>query len=72
MRPRLRELVGRLMVDPEFLAEIQKSPDAVLDRYELSAEERGAVRHALDRLADTPPGRRAHALRTVLLKRVST
>ena len=72
MRPRLRELVGRLMVDPEFLAEIQKSPDAVLDRYELSAEERGAVRHALDRLADTPPGRRAHALRTVLLRRVST
>jgi hypothetical protein len=72
MRPRLRELVGRLMVDPEFLAEIQKTPDAVLDRYELSAEEREAVRHALDRLADAPPGRRAHALRTVLLKRVST
>ena len=72
MRPRLRELVGRLMVDPEFVAEIQRTPDTVLARYELSAEEQAAVRQALDRLADTPPGRRAHALRTVLLRRVST
>ena len=72
MPPRLPELIGRLMVDPDFLAEIQRTPDAVLERYELSDEERGAVRHALERLVDTPPGRRAQALRTVLLKRVST
>ena len=72
MRPRLPELVGRLMVDPEFVAEIQRAPDTVLERYELSDDERAAVRHALERLADTPPGRRAHALRTVLLKRVAT
>jgi hypothetical protein len=72
MRPRLPELVGRLMVDPEFVAEIQRVPDTVLARYELSDEERTAVRQALERLADTPPGRRAHALRTVLLKRVAT
>jgi hypothetical protein len=72
MRPRLPELIGRLMVDPEFLAEIQRTPETVLERYELSEEERSAVRQALDRLADTPPGRRAHALRTVLLRRVAT
>ena len=70
--PRLPELIGRLMVDPDFLAEIQRTPDAVLERYELTDEERGAVRHAVERLADTPPGHRAQALRTVLLKRVST
>jgi len=72
MPPRLPELVGRLMMDPEFLAEIQRTPDTVLGQYELSDEERVAVRQALDRLGDTPPGRRANALRTVLLKRVAT
>ena len=72
MPPRLPELVGRLMIDPEFLAEIQRTPDSVLGQYELSDEERAAVRQALERLVDTPPGRRAHALRTVLLKRVAT
>jgi hypothetical protein len=60
------------MIDPEFLAEIQRTPDSVLGQYELSDEERAAVRQALERLGDTPPGRRAHALRTVLLKRVAT
>ena len=72
MPPRLPELVGRLMVDPEFLAEIQRAPDTVLRRYELTDDELTAVRQALERLNDTPPGRRAHALRTVLLKRVAT
>ena len=72
MPPRLPELVGRLMVDPEFLAEIQRAPDTVLRQYELTDDELTAVRQALERLNDTPPGRRAHALRTVLLKRVAT
>ena len=72
MPPRLPELVGRLMVDPEFVAEIQRTPDAILGQYELTDEERVAVRQALDRLGDTPSNRRANALRTVLLKRVST
>ena len=60
------------MVDPAFLAEIQRTPDAVLAQYELTDEERGAVRHAVERLGDTPTGHRAQALRTALLKRVST
>jgi hypothetical protein len=60
------------MIDPEFLAEVQRTPETILGQYELSDEERAAVRQALDRLSDTPPSRRAHALRTVLLKRVAT
>ena len=72
MPPRLPELVGRLMVDPDFVAEIQRAPETVLGQYELSQDELLAVRQALERLGDTPPGRRAHALRTVLLKRVAT
>jgi hypothetical protein len=72
MPQRLPELVGRLMIDPEFLAEVQREPEIVLRQYDLSDEERAAVRQALERLSDTPPSRRAHALRTVLLKRVAT
>lgn len=72
MPPRLPELVGRLMIDPELFAEIQRTPEAVLGRYELSEDELTAVRQALERLGDTPPSRRARALRTVLLKRVAT
>ncbi|MBM3221398.1 MAG: hypothetical protein FJZ38_22450 [Candidatus Rokubacteria bacterium] len=72
MPPRLPELVGRLMIDPEFLAELQRAPESVLTQYELTDEERAAVRQAVERLGDTPPNRRAHALRTVLLKRVAT
>jgi hypothetical protein len=72
MPPRLPELVGRLMMDPEFLAEIQRTPESVLGQYELTEEERASVRQAVERLGDTPPNRRAHALRTVLLKRVAT
>ena len=72
MPPRLPELVGRLMVDPDFVAEIQRAPETVLGQYELSQDELLAVRQALERLSDTPPGRSAHALRTVLLKRVAT
>ena len=60
------------MIDPEFVAEILAAPDPVLAQYELTDDERTAVRQALDRMGDTPPSRRAHALRTVLLKRVST
>lgn len=72
MPSRLPELIGRLMVDPEFLAEIQRMPEPVLERYELTDDERGAIRQAIERLGDTPPARRAQALRTVLLKRVAT
>jgi hypothetical protein len=72
MPSRLPELVGRLMVDPEFVAEMQRTPDAILGQYDLTDEERSAVRQALDRLGETPPSRRANALRTVLLKRVAT
>ena len=60
------------MVDPEFVAEVLRAPDAILGQYELTDEERVAVRQALDRLGETPPNRRANTLRTVLLKRVST
>lgn len=72
MPPRLPELVGRAMIDPEFLAELQRGPEAVLAGYELNDDERAAVHAALVRLAHTPRREHAQALRTALLRRVST
>jgi hypothetical protein len=68
----LRELVGRAMIDPVFLADLQRSPDTVLAQYQLSEEEAAAVRRALARLAATPSNRRAHALHNALIRRVAT
>lgn len=69
---RMPELVGRAMIDPEFLVELQRAPDDVLGRYELTDAERTAVRAALDHLSRTPHPERALALRTALLRRVAT
>jgi hypothetical protein len=68
----LRELVGRAMIDPDFLADLQRAPDVVLAQYELSDDERATVRKALARLVATPSGQRAHALRNALIRRVAT
>ena len=68
----LRELVGRAMIDADFLADLQRAPETVLAQYELSATERATVEQALARLARTPSHQRAHALRTALIQRVAT
>ena len=72
MPQRLPDLVGRAMVDTDFLADLQRAPDVILAQYELSDDERAAVQTALTRLADTPAPQRAVVLRTVLLRRVAT
>jgi hypothetical protein len=68
----LRELVGRVMIDPEFLAELQRAPESLLAEYELSDAERATVRQALARLARTPSNERRHAFRSSLISRVAT
>ena len=67
-----RELIGRAMIDPDFLADLQRAPDVVLAQYELTETERATVHQALERLAKTPSNQRAHALRTALIRRVAT
>jgi hypothetical protein len=71
MAQRLLELIGRVMIDPEFLAELRHSPETVLREYDLSDDERAAVRQALDRLGSTSP-RQALEFRNALLRRVAT
>ena len=68
----LRELVGRVMIDPEFLAELQRTPELLLAEYELSDAERATVQQALIRLAKTPSRERRHAFRSSLISRVAT
>jgi hypothetical protein len=70
--PRLAELVGRAMIDPDFLDDLQREPETVLAGFDLSAVEREALDHAIRRLADTPPRQRARVLKTALLRRVAT
>src|SRR5437016_1656470 len=50
----LRDLVGRAMVDPDFLVALQRSPNALLADYELTADERATILQALARLARAP------------------
>jgi hypothetical protein len=68
----LVELVGRAMIDPDFLAELQRSPDTVLAQYELNDDERRTVLGALARLTTAPAAERAQEFRTALIRRVAT
>lgn len=72
MPHRLPELIGRAMIDPDFLADLQRSPDTVLAQYELSEDERRTVLNALARLASAPAHQRAQEFRTALIRRVAT
>jgi len=64
--------VGRVMIDPEFLAGLQRAPESLLAQYELTDAERTTVRQALARLAATPASERRHELRNILIRRVAT
>jgi len=72
MPQRFSELIGRAMIDPEFLSELQRSPDAALAEYELTDEERAVITHALARLPKSPAPEDTDELRSVLLRRVAT
>src|SRR5215510_932744 len=68
----LRELVGRVMIDPEFLAELQRAPEPLLAQYELSDSERAIVELALARLVQTPLSERRRQFSNTLISRVAT
>jgi len=70
-RPGIRDLVGRAMIDKEFIAALVRDPDTLLAEYELSAEERSAIMQAVGRTNTSEP-ERTHALRVVLMKRWAT
>jgi len=68
----IQDLVGRVMIDGDFLAELVRDPDAALADYELSPEERAIILQALGRGVHGSPQERAHELQSVMLKRWAT
>ncbi|HUO65817.1 MAG TPA: hypothetical protein VMT97_19025 [Terriglobales bacterium] len=64
-----RDLVGRIMTDPDFLAELVRDPTAVLAHYTLSAEERNMVFQAVGREGQAPTAERLRAVKAVMIKR---
>ena len=68
----LKELVGRVMIDPDFLQALVQDPHAVLAEYQLSAEERTSVLQAVAKLMVIPQAQRVRTFQTALVKRWST
>ena len=60
------------MIDPDFLADLQRTPEPILAEYELSDDERATVLAALSRLGQTSANHRATTFRTTLIRRVAT
>ena len=68
----LQDLVGRVMIDREFLADLVRDPDGVLAGYELTVDERAVIMQALGRGTHGSDQERALALQSVMLKRWAT
>ncbi len=68
----IQDLVGQVMIDKEFLADLVRDPAAVLAGFELSAEERAAIMQALGTTSTVSDRERARALQNVMLKRWAT
>lgn len=72
MTKSIQDLVGRVMVDEGFLAELVRAPDAVLAGYELTVEERAVIMQALGHEPHVSEQERADVLQNVMLKRWAT
>ena len=68
----IQDLVGQVMIDKEFLADLMSDPPRVLAGFELTAEERAAIMLALGSTATVSDRERARALQNVMLKRWAT
>jgi hypothetical protein len=71
-RPGIRELVGRLMTDAEFLRRLVREPEPVLADFELSEDERALLLGAAARASRTPERERARAFEAIAMKRWAT
>src|SRR5262245_59439920 len=64
-----RDLVGRIMTDPDFLADLVRDPAAVLADYTLSADEHNLVLQAVGQESAVPTRGRPRGVQAVLEKR---
>jgi len=65
----IQDLVGRVMIDREFLADLVRDPDGILAGYDLTADERAVILQALGRAPLVSDRERAELLQDVMLKR---
>ncbi|MGH7385240.1 MAG: hypothetical protein ACREKG_08645 [Candidatus Rokuibacteriota bacterium] len=68
----IQDLVGQVMVDKEFLAELVREPARVLATFDLTVDERAAIMQALGSTSHVTDRERARALQNVMLKRWAT
>jgi hypothetical protein len=68
----IQDLVGQVMIDKEFLADLLRDPAQVLAGFELSADERAAIMQALGSTSHVSDRERARAIQNVMLKRWAT
>ncbi len=68
----IQDLVGQVMIDKEFLADLVRDPAGVLATFDLTADERAAIMQALGSTSHVSDRERARALQNVMLKRWAT
>ncbi|HUP34242.1 MAG TPA: hypothetical protein VNC82_02235 [Candidatus Limnocylindria bacterium] len=68
----IQDLVGQVMIDKEFLAELLREPAQVLASFDLTPDERAAIMQALGSTSNVSDRDRARALQNVMLKRWAT
>jgi len=68
----MQNLVGRAMLDPDFLAELLRAPEVAMAEFDLDESERVVLRQAVAHLAATPPAERARAFRSAIVRRLAT
>jgi hypothetical protein len=68
----VQNLVGRAMLDPDFLAELLRAPEVAMAEFDLDESERVVLRQAVAHLAATPPSERARAFRSAIVRRLAT
>ena len=68
----IQDLVGQVMIDKEFLADLVRDPAGVLATFDLTADERGAIMQVLGSTSHVSDRERARALQNVMLKRWAT
>lgn len=68
----IQDLVGQVMIDKEFLAELLREPAQVLATFDLTPDERAAIMQAVGSTSHVSERDRARALQNVMLKRWAT
>ena len=64
-----RDLVGRIMIDPDFFEQLVRDPLVTMAEFTLSADERSTVLQAVGRASEAPTPERLRAVKAVMMKR---